>query len=82
MGEFGCRTSEPSLVYVVSYDYDPSRPQGFVYLPGRDDERARLNTSVILHGHGLEGNWLHATSAWESFARPLIEKARAPGPSG
>ncbi|MEX2261006.1 MAG: hypothetical protein WD696_03600 [Bryobacteraceae bacterium] len=44
--EFGCRTSEPSLVYVVSYDYDPSTQQGFVYLPGRDDEAFRFNHAI------------------------------------
>lgn len=75
-GDFGCRTSEPSLVYVVSYDYDPSTQQGFVYLPGKDDEAFRFN-HTMWHGHGLEGHWLRATSAWENLVRPLIAKARA-----
>jgi hypothetical protein len=75
-GDFSCRTSEPSLVYVVSYAYDPSRQQGFVYLPGKDDEAFRFN-HVMWRGHGLEGHWLRATSAWENFVRPLIAKARA-----
>ena len=72
----GCRTTEPSLVYVVSYAYDPSTQQGFVYLPGRDDEAFRFN-HVMWHGHGLEGHWLPATSTWENFVTPLIAKARA-----
>ncbi|MBI3695089.1 MAG: hypothetical protein HY238_09675 [Acidobacteria bacterium] len=76
-----CRTSEPSIVYVVSYDYDPSTEQGFVYLPGKDDELYRLNTSTIFHGHGLEGNWFRATGEWEKFARPRIARARATGPN-
>ncbi len=75
-GELDCRTSEPSLVYVVSYAYDPSMQQGFVYLPGEDDEAFRFN-HAMWHGHGLEGHWLPATSAWENFVRPLIAKARA-----
>src|SRR5215469_2642683 len=43
MDEFGCRSSVPSLAYVVFYDYDPSELQGFVYLPGKDDEISKLN---------------------------------------
>jgi hypothetical protein len=74
--ESGCRTSEPSLTYVVSYDYDPSAQHGFVYLPGSNDEAYRFN-HVMWHGHGFEGHWLYATSAWENFVRPLIAKAKA-----
>jgi hypothetical protein len=83
MTEFGCRSSKPSLAYVVSYDYDPSTQEGFVYLP--DDQAFRSNRmwyahGRILHGHGFEGNWLYATSAWENFVRPLIAKARDAAP--
>ena len=42
-----CPTSEPSLVYVVYYAYNPSTGDGFVYLPGRGGEFAQLNTSHI-----------------------------------
>ncbi|MDQ6664666.1 MAG: hypothetical protein M3Z23_09765, partial [Acidobacteriota bacterium] len=74
-GDFDCRNSEPSLVYVVSYDYDPSMQQGFIYLPGKDEEAFTFN-HAMWHGHGLEGHWLPATGAWENFVRPLIAKAR------
>lgn len=74
--ESACRTSELSLDYVVFYDYDPATERGFVYLPGKDDEAFRYN-HVMWHGHGLEGHWLRATGAWESFVRPLLAKARA-----
>ena len=77
MDEDGCRTSEPLLIYVVSYDYNPSTEQGFVYLPGKADKLVKFNK--IWHGHGFEGNWLFATNTWESFVRPLIAKARAAG---
>jgi hypothetical protein len=80
MDEFGCRSSEPSLTYRVSYDYDPSGQEGFVYLPDKRDGAFGPNGNMW-HGHGFEGHWLYATSAWESFARPLIAKARAAGPS-
>jgi hypothetical protein len=42
------------LVYVVSYDYNPSTEQGYVYLPGKADESYRLNTFAI-YRRGLEG---------------------------
>ena len=80
IGEYNCRTSEPSLTYVVFYDYDPSMEQGYIYLPGKADELSKFNTRMW-HGHGFEGNWSCATKAWESFVRPLIAKARATGPS-
>lgn len=63
------------LSYVVSYAYDPSTTQGYVYLPGRADELFKFN-SAIWHGHGFEGNWSLATISWESFVRPLIAKAK------
>ena len=73
--KFGnCRPSEPSIVYVVFYDYDPSTEEGFIYLPGKDDEWYRLNTRTIFHG--LEGNWFRSTGEWEKFARSLIARAR------
>ncbi len=68
--------SKEKLVYVVSYDYDPSTEQGYVYLPGKADEWYQLNTSAIVHGHGLEGNWFRATSAWENFVRPLMAREK------
>jgi len=72
----GCRTNELSIDYIVFYDYDPATEHGFVYLPGKDDARFRYN-QAMWHGHGLEGHWLRASNAWESFVRPLIAKARA-----
>ncbi len=76
------RKPEPHIVYVVSYDYNPATDQGFVYLPGKYDEWYQLNSSTMFHGHGLEGNWFRATSAWESFVRPLIQRAKAMQPFG
>ncbi len=75
------RKKEGSIVYAVSYDYNPSTEQGFIYLPGRDDELFQFNKGTMWHGHGLEGNWFRATSAWENFVRPLVARARATGPS-
>jgi hypothetical protein len=56
------------VIYAVSYEYDPSTNRGYVYLPGKGDDRYQLNTSSI-HRHGLEGNWFRATRAWDDFMR-------------
>jgi hypothetical protein len=73
----GCRTrndwcteKEPRLVYVVSYDYDPSSPRGFIYLPGKDDPSYDINVRTIWRR--IEGNWFFATGSWEKFIRPVI----------
>src|SRR5262249_19701032 len=76
MSEWGCRTDKPSLAYVVYYEYDPAAEQGYVYLPGKADEWYRLNTFSIFRG-GLEGNWFFASSDWQKFAQPLMERAIA-----
>jgi len=76
----GCRTTndwctekQPRLVYVVSYDYDPASPRGFVYLPGKGDPSYQLNIGTIWRR--VEGNWFSATASWEEFIRPVIDKA-------
>jgi hypothetical protein len=75
-GQWGCRTPDTlSLVYVVLYDYDPATEQGFVYLPGRDDEWFRFNRTMW-HGHGFEGNWLRGRPEWDSYVAPRIAKAK------
>ncbi len=72
-----CHTAAPSLAYVVFYDYDPSRGEGFVYLPGRGGEFAQLNTSHIYRGQRYEGHWFKAATAWDDFVRPIITMATA-----
>jgi hypothetical protein len=57
------------LVYVVLYETDPATGQGYVYLPGKADERFRLNTKAILRGR--EGNWFRATAAWQNAIRAV-----------
>lgn len=61
-------------LYVVSYVFDPSTNEGYVYLPGVNDQRFQDNVWLIYRG--VEGNWFHAWSAWERLAHPLIVKAR------
>ena len=33
-----------------------------------------LNSRAMFHGHGFEGNWFHATPAWEDAVRPLLAR--------
>jgi len=59
----------PGRRYVVTYEFDPATPGGYIYLP-----RLASNTSLIWHG--VEGNWFSASEAWERMIRPVIEDAR------
>jgi hypothetical protein len=58
--------------YVVLYEHDASSGHGFVYLPGKSDERYALNTSTISRGHGFEGRWFRATTAWQNAVAKLL----------
>jgi hypothetical protein len=60
------------LVYVVFYDFDPSLPRGFVYLPGKGSSFYYLNMGSI--ARGCEGNWFLAKDSWEDFVRPAMAK--------
>jgi len=62
-------------IYVVYYAVLHSPEQGYVYLSGKGEEWWRTNVTSIVRG--VEGKWFHAWGAWDSIARPLIEKARA-----
>lgn len=58
------------LAYVVLYEYDPVRSQGFVYLPGKGDQWYELNSRSIYRG--LEGKRFRASRAWQGAVVPLI----------
>jgi hypothetical protein len=60
-------------IYVVDYAPAQGAEPGHVYLPGKSDERWRLNVRSILRG--VEGQWFRAWSRWEAVARPLIRRA-------
>jgi hypothetical protein len=60
------------LAYVVYYAFSADASPGYVYLPGDSDEWASLNVRSIFRG--VEGKWFRAWSAWESVARPRIQK--------
>src|SRR5262249_37700778 len=58
------------LVYVVSYDCNPSGREGYVYLPG-----GRINLRSIYRGPEYEGHWFRATEAWRRAADRAIASA-------
>jgi hypothetical protein len=75
-----CTTTEPSLTYVVYYKYNPSRHEGFVYLPGKGGEFAELNWATIYRGRDYEGHWFRSSKVWDDFVTPIL--ARAAGSHG
>lgn len=77
---------EIRLVYVVSYDYDPSE-RGYIYVPGRGDQWYKLDILTVFRKvenfpfkpglfRKIEGSWFYARPSWEQVARPLIAPAR------
>jgi hypothetical protein len=71
---FPGQTHHEEVAYVVLYEYDPARWQGFVYLPGQGDQWYTLNSRSIYRR--LEGNWFRATRAWQDVVVPLISPPR------
>ena len=66
------QTGPERRAYVVSYEYDPVSSQGYVYLPGKDDQWYPLNSTSIYRGR--EGNWFRATRAWQDAVAPLVAR--------
>jgi hypothetical protein len=62
------------LIYVVPYAFDAVTGQGYVYLPGKNDESYRLNVHTIIRG--VEGKWFHSWTRWDAVAEQLIESRR------
>jgi len=64
---------EERIAYVVLYAFDPTG-RGYVYIPGKSDPQFEANVRTIYRG--VEGNWFHAWTVWDSLAEPLINHAR------
>ena len=61
------------LAYVVIYEHNAAAGEGYVYLPGKNDEWFSLNRKALGRG-GREGNWLRATKLWQQVVTPLIAR--------
>jgi hypothetical protein len=67
---FGTDEPQEKLFYVVYYEIDPARKQGYAYLPGAGDDPYLLNTGSVLRD--VEGKWFRSWSEWDRVASPLI----------
>jgi hypothetical protein len=70
---FWAEEPREKLVYVVYYEFDPARKQGYLYLPGAGDAAYRLNSGSILRD--VEGKWFRSWGKWDRVASPLIAAA-------
>ena len=61
-------------MYAVSYAFDAVTGEGYVYLPGKDDENYRLNVHTIIRR--VEGKWFHSWAKWDSVAEQQIESRK------
>jgi hypothetical protein len=62
------------LEYAVSYAFDVETGEGYVYLPGKNDEDYALNVHTIIRR--VEGKWFHSWAKWDSVAEQLIQSRR------
>src|SRR5579864_9092092 len=62
------------LVYAVSYAFDAVTGEGYVYLPGKNDENYALNVHTIIRR--VEGKWFQSWRKWDSVAQQLIRSRR------
>jgi hypothetical protein len=62
------------LVYAVSYAFDAVTGEGYVYLPGKNDENYELNVHTIIRR--VEGERFHSWVKWDSIAQQLIQSRR------
>jgi len=69
---FYAKMPSERLVYVVFYKHDPASEQGYVYLPGPNEEWYRINVATIVRG--VEGRWFLASPKWDNIAMRLINE--------
>jgi len=67
------RSKPDQLTYVVKYEYDPAAQRGYVHLPGQGEKNFGLNVSTVFHG--VEGNWFYSSAEWETWVRPVVDRA-------
>ena len=63
-------SQEERLAYVVMYEPDEAASAGYVYLPGKGEEHFQLNVATMRRGR--EGQWFHASDAWNRAARHVL----------
>lgn len=68
---FRIATPRTASQYVVAYEIDPPKRQGYIYLP--------IWTNDLIW-HGVEGSWFYASERWDELIMPLIVKRVAQDP--
>lgn len=63
------------LIYSVRYVPGRDGAPGYVYLPGRDDDRYSINISTIIR-EGDDGKWHQASPAWDALMKRLIASSK------
>ncbi len=63
-------------MYVVYYYPNPSKEQGYIYLPGKGETWYSLNVGTI-DRDGQDGKWNYASPAWENLIKLVIARADA-----
>ncbi|HLZ41675.1 MAG TPA: hypothetical protein VKQ11_11975 [Candidatus Sulfotelmatobacter sp.] len=58
------------LVYTVAYAFEAVTGEGYVYLPGKNDENYKQNAHTIVRR--VDGKWFHSWDKWDSVAQQLI----------
>jgi hypothetical protein len=61
-------------MYAVSYAFDAVTGEGYVYLPGKNDENYPLNVHTIIRR--VEGKSFHSWNKWDGIAQQLIQSRR------
>ncbi|MDT5121232.1 MAG: hypothetical protein QOC96_714 [Acidobacteriota bacterium] len=71
------RYDQGDLKMIYSVRYLPGRDgaPGFVYLPGKDDDRYYNNVGTILR-EGDDGKWHYASPAWDALMKRLITASK------
>ncbi len=65
------------LIYRVKYCLGLDGEAGYVYLPGKEDERYFINAATILR-ESDDGKWHQAAADWETLLKRLIAGEKPP----
>jgi hypothetical protein len=68
------RETQPHVVYVVYYTFDPATRRGFVYLPGPHDSEYYTNAGSIMRPN-QDGRWNLADADWCDQINEIISHA-------
>jgi hypothetical protein len=65
------------MIYSVRYVPGRGNAPGYIYLPGKDDDRYSINIGTIIRD-GDDGKWHQASPAWDKLIKRLTEMTEIP----